>query len=74
MTDGFGYSSRAEYDLRFGVATRETDINALGYDLRGLRTSLDNPDDGLIEDQYDLMGNRIALIEPNHRASGPCGR
>src|SRR5262249_39434532 len=34
------------------------------------RTALDNPDDGLIEDHYDLMGNRIALIEPNHRALG----
>ncbi|MFN0248749.1 MAG: SpvB/TcaC N-terminal domain-containing protein [Kofleriaceae bacterium] len=42
----------------------------LAYDLRGLRTSMANPDTGLIEDRFDLMGNRISLIEPNHRALG----
>src|SRR5688572_26809438 len=29
-----------------------------------------NPDTGLLEDRFDLMGNRIALVEPNHRAAG----
>ena len=27
MTDAFGYTSTAQYDVRFGVATTETDIN-----------------------------------------------
>ncbi|MDB4955202.1 MAG: repeat protein, partial [Myxococcales bacterium] len=68
-------SSTTTYDyLATGELSHIVDADAnettLAYDLRGLRTFLNNPDDGLIENQYDLMGNRIALIEPNHRALG----
>jgi RHS repeat-associated protein len=68
-------SSITRYDyLGTGELSQITDaegnLTTLGYDLRGLRTSLNNPDDGLIEDQYDLMGHRITLTEPNHRALG----
>ena len=52
------------------IVDAEGHSTTLGYDLRGLRVSLDNPDDGLIEDRFDLMGNHVALIEPNHRAIG----
>jgi len=61
----------ASTDLETGelaqIVDAEGHSTTLGYDLRGLRTSLDNPDDGLIEDRFDLMGNHVALIEPNHR-------
>ncbi|HWO22671.1 MAG TPA: toxin TcdB middle/N-terminal domain-containing protein [Kofleriaceae bacterium] len=68
-------SSINRYDyLPTGELSRIVDAEGaqtrLGYDLRGLRTSFDNPDYGLIEERHDLMGNRIALIEPNHRALG----
>lgn len=52
------------------VVDAEGNATRLGYDLRGLRTSFDNPDTGLIEERYDPMGNRVVLVEPNHRASG----
>jgi len=52
------------------IVDAESHPTSLGYDLRGLRTSLQNADYGLIEERYDAMGNRIALVEPNHRALG----
>lgn len=52
------------------ITDAEGNQTVLGYDLRGQRTTLSNPDTGLIEDHFDLMGNRVALIEPNHRALG----
>lgn len=52
------------------IVDAEGNATTMTYDLRGLRTALANPDTGLIEDRYDLMGNRIELIEPNHRALG----
>jgi RHS repeat-associated protein len=68
-------SSINHYDyLATGELSRIIDAEGnqtqLVYDLRGLRTSFNNPDYGLIEERYDLMGNRITLIEPNHRALG----
>ncbi|HWO26380.1 MAG TPA: toxin TcdB middle/N-terminal domain-containing protein, partial [Kofleriaceae bacterium] len=68
-------SSINRYDyLPTGELSRIVDAEGtqtrLGYDLRGLRTSFENPDYGLIEERHDLMGNRVALIEPNHRAIG----
>lgn len=52
------------------IVDAEGNATTMTYDLRGLRTALANPDAGLIEDRYDLMGNRVELIEPNHRAVG----
>jgi RHS repeat-associated protein len=52
------------------ITDAEGNQTTLGYDLRGLTTSMSNPDTGLIEQRFDSMGNRIALIEPNHRALG----
>jgi len=52
------------------ITDAEGNQTRLTYDRRGFRTSLDNPDTGLIEDRFDLMGNRVASIEPNHRALG----
>jgi RHS repeat-associated protein len=52
------------------IIDAEGNQTSLAYDLRGLRTVLDNPDTGRIEDRFDLMGNRIVSIEPNHRALG----
>jgi RHS repeat-associated protein len=68
-------SSINRYDyLPTGELSRIVDAEGaqtrLGYDLRGLRTSFENLDYGLIEERHDLMGNRVALIEPNHRALG----
>jgi len=67
-------SSVNRYDyLATGELSRITDaegnLTTLGYDLRGLRTAFENGDYGLIEDRFDAMGNRVALIEPNHRAN-----
>jgi YD repeat-containing protein len=44
--------------------------STLGYDLRGLNTSINNPDTGLITMSFDLMGNLTSKIEPNHRVAG----
>lgn len=63
------YDYAATGELR-SIVDAEGNQTTIGYDRRGLRTSLSNPDTGLIEEQYDLMGNRVALIEPNHRALG----
>lgn len=68
-------SSISRYDYRATgelsqIVDAENTQTQLGYDLRGLRTSMTNADTGLIEDRYDLMGNRVSLIEPNHRALG----
>ena len=68
-------SSVARYDYSaVGELVHITDAEGaetqLGYDLRGLRTSLANPDTGLVEERFDLMGNRVARIEPNQRALG----
>jgi RHS repeat-associated protein len=68
-------SSVTAYDyLATGELSRivdaEGNVSTLGYDLRGLRTALQNPDTGLIEEAFDLLGNRISLTEPNHRALG----
>jgi RHS repeat-associated protein len=52
------------------ITDAENNQTSLSYDRRGLRTLLDNPDDGQIADTYDLMGNRIGLVEPNQRALG----
>ena len=53
-----------------GITDAEGNQTELAYDMRGLRTSVSNPDTGLVEERFDLMGNRVALIEPNHRALG----
>lgn len=50
------------------IVDAENNTTTIGYDLRGLRTSLANADTGLREHVFDLMGNQVALIEPNHRA------
>ena len=52
------------------IVDAEGNVTTLAYDLRGLRTRFSNPDTGLIEERFDAMGNRVALIEPNHRALG----
>jgi RHS repeat-associated protein len=39
------------------------------YDLRGLRTEIDNPDTGTLELVYDKMGNVVRRIDPNHSAA-----
>lgn len=49
------------------IIDAEGNQTQLGYDLRGLRTVLDNPDTGKIEERFDRMGNRVALVEANHR-------
>jgi RHS repeat-associated protein len=49
------------------IKDAEGNVTTLGYDLRGQRTTLQNPDIGLRQHVFDLMGNQIALIEPNHR-------
>jgi RHS repeat-associated protein len=49
------------------VTDAQGNLTTLGYDMRGLRTSLRNPDTGLITDTFDAMGNRIRTQEPNHR-------
>jgi hypothetical protein len=69
-----GAASVTKYDyLATGelalIIDAEGNRTSLSYDRRGLRTSLENGDYGRIEEVYDLMGNRIALIEPNHRAN-----
>jgi RHS repeat-associated protein len=66
-------SSVTSYDyLPTGELSQITDaegnLTTATYDLRGLRTALNNKDTGLIENHYDLMGNRIAMIDPNKRA------
>ncbi len=53
-----------------GITDAEGNVSTLGHDLRGLLLTIDNPDTGLIEQQYDLQGNVIAHVEPNHRAAG----
>lgn len=63
------YSYLATGELS-SIVDAEGHTTTVGYDLRGMRTSLDNADTGRIEHRYDLMGNSIALIEPNHRALG----
>ncbi|MEO8549386.1 MAG: toxin TcdB middle/N-terminal domain-containing protein, partial [Kofleriaceae bacterium] len=52
------------------ITDAEGHISSLQYDLRGLRTSANNPDEGQIDEQYDLMGNRVGHVEPNHRVLG----
>ncbi len=37
----------------------------VGYDLLGRRTSLDNPDAGLVAFHYDPAGNLVAKIDAN---------
>ncbi|MEP6862912.1 MAG: SpvB/TcaC N-terminal domain-containing protein [Deltaproteobacteria bacterium] len=64
-TTTYGYLATGELSA---ITDAEGNQSSLTYDLRGMRTSMTNPDTGLIETHYDLMGNRIALIEPNHRA------
>jgi RHS repeat-associated protein len=63
----YGYFATGELSR---IVDAEGNQTALTYDLRGLRTELNNPDTGRIEDRFDLMGNRIATVEPNHRALG----
>ena len=52
------------------IVDAEGTVSQLAYDRRGLRLSMTNPDTGLVTDRYDLMGNRVGLTEPNHRAAG----
>lgn len=52
------------------IIDAENNPTQLGYDLRGFRTSMQSGDTGLIEQEFDLLGNRVSLTEPNHRALG----
>jgi RHS repeat-associated protein len=66
-TTSYGYYPTGELAT---IEDAEAHVTRLGYDMRGLRTKFENDDTGLIEDFYDLMGNKIRTIEPNHRALG----
>jgi YD repeat-containing protein len=41
----------------------------VGYDILGRRTSLHNPDAGLVEFHYDDAGNLVEKIDSNLRSS-----
>jgi RHS repeat-associated protein len=71
--NGLGSGAKTSYRyLVTGEVASITDhfshLTTLTYDARGLWTSMNNPDTGLIEQAYDKNGNLIKRIEPNHRA------
>ncbi|HEV8325448.1 MAG TPA: hypothetical protein VG389_27815, partial [Myxococcota bacterium] len=60
----YGYLPTGELASIVDAAGNTT---TLTYDLRGLWTSMANPDTGLIELSYDAAGNVVERVEPNHR-------
>ena len=66
--DGRAPTTRYEYS-RTGEMTRVIDaggnVTAVGYDLLGRRTSLQNPDTGLIRYELDRAGNVAKKFDPN---------
>jgi RHS repeat-associated protein len=52
------------------ITDAEGDVTTLGYDLRGLRTTLTSGDTGTVHWTYDLMGNVATHTEPNLAALG----
>ncbi|HYH05030.1 MAG TPA: toxin TcdB middle/N-terminal domain-containing protein [Bacillota bacterium] len=49
------------------VIDNKNNVTQTGYDWLGQRTSINNPDRGLVEYQYDLAGNLVKKIDANLR-------
>jgi len=66
--DGRAPTTRYEY-ARTGEMTKVFDaggnVTSVGYDLLGRRTSLQNPDTGLIRYELDKPGNVVKKFDPN---------
>jgi RHS repeat-associated protein len=66
--DGRAPTTRYEYS-RTGEMTKVIDaggnVTTVGYDLLGRRTSLQNPDTGLIRYELDRPGNVVKKFDPN---------